>query len=186
MIPKGIYFGLWGDLWELMIPKGIFYYEQILVVRQFSNCSSHVAIVEFAFNSLGHHQHLFTNNNNNSFANLYAGCSPPTNSFWPLGHPIPSPHFNMKQEELEFNCSIIPTFFVTRKHWRIWSHLHHWKRRTPKAELWSKWQGQQALEEQQQGSWIIIIMAWHYNSKKCKLCNTFGKSCVDVISCWVK
>jgi hypothetical protein len=23
MIPKGIYFGLWGDLWELMIPKRI-------------------------------------------------------------------------------------------------------------------------------------------------------------------
>jgi hypothetical protein len=24
---------------------------------------------------------------------LKAGCSPPANSFWPLGHPIPSPHF---------------------------------------------------------------------------------------------
>jgi NaMN:DMB phosphoribosyltransferase len=24
---------------------------------------------------------------------LQAGCSPPANSFWPLGHPIPSPHF---------------------------------------------------------------------------------------------
>jgi NaMN:DMB phosphoribosyltransferase len=24
---------------------------------------------------------------------LQAGCSPPANSFWPLGHPITSPHF---------------------------------------------------------------------------------------------
>jgi len=24
---------------------------------------------------------------------LQAGCLPPANSFWPLGHPIPSPHF---------------------------------------------------------------------------------------------
>jgi hypothetical protein len=24
---------------------------------------------------------------------LQAGCSPPANSFWPLGHPIPLPHF---------------------------------------------------------------------------------------------
>jgi hypothetical protein len=24
---------------------------------------------------------------------LQVGCSPPANSFWPLGHPIPSPHF---------------------------------------------------------------------------------------------
>ncbi len=31
----------------------------------------------------------------------------------------------MRQEELGFSCSIIPTFSVTRKHWRIWSHLLH-------------------------------------------------------------
>jgi hypothetical protein len=24
---------------------------------------------------------------------LQVGCSPLANSFWPLGHPIPSPHF---------------------------------------------------------------------------------------------
>jgi hypothetical protein len=66
--------------------------EQIIVEHQFGNCSSHV-VVEFAFNFLGHHQHLYSNKNNNNFANLQARGLPPANSFWPLGHPILSPHF---------------------------------------------------------------------------------------------
>ncbi len=58
-----------------MIPKRIFYYEHIIVEHQLNNCSSHATIVEFAFNFIGHHQHLYSNNNNNNnnnnnFANL--------------------------------------------------------------------------------------------------------------------
>ncbi len=80
-----------AELMDMEIP---FCSEQILVEHQLSNYSSPAAIAEFAFNFLGHHQHLNSNNsNNNSFANLQAGCSPPANYFWPLGHPIPSPHF---------------------------------------------------------------------------------------------
>jgi hypothetical protein len=57
-----------AKLMDMEIP---FYCEQILVEHQFSNCSSPAAIAEFAFNFLGHHQHLYNNNNNNnSFANL--------------------------------------------------------------------------------------------------------------------
>jgi hypothetical protein len=45
------------------------------VEHQLNNCSSHATIVEFAFNFIGHHQHLYSNNNNNNnnnnnFANL--------------------------------------------------------------------------------------------------------------------
>jgi len=67
--------------------------EQILVQHQLRNCSSPAVVVEFAFNFLAHRRHLFNNGNNDSFANLQAGCSPPANSFWPLGRPIPSPPF---------------------------------------------------------------------------------------------
>ncbi len=79
---------------KLMDMKIPFCSEQILAEHQLSNYSSPVDVAEFAFNFLGHHQHLYSdNNNNNSFANLQVRCSPPANSFWPLGHPIPSPHF---------------------------------------------------------------------------------------------
>jgi len=56
---------------KLMDMKIPFSSEQILVEHQFNNCSSLAAVAEFAFNFLGHHQHLYSNNNNNnSFANL--------------------------------------------------------------------------------------------------------------------
>ncbi len=88
-----------------------FYCEQILVEHQLSNCSSPVAVAELAFNFLGHHQHLYSNNNNNSFANLQAGCSPLANSFWPLGHPIPSPHFTYEaggaRIQLQHNSNLL-------------------------------------------------------------------------------
>ncbi len=79
------------ELMDMEIP---FCSEQILVEHQLSNCSSPTVVAKFAFNFLGHHQHLYSkNNNNNSFANLHARCSPLANSFWPLSHPIPLPHF---------------------------------------------------------------------------------------------
>jgi hypothetical protein len=56
---------------ELMDMKIPFSSEQILVEHQLSNCNSPAIVAEFAFNFLGHHQHLYSNNNNNnSFANL--------------------------------------------------------------------------------------------------------------------
>ncbi len=76
------------ELMDMEIP---FCSEQILVEHQLGNCSSLAVITKFAFNFLGHHQHFY--NNNNNFANLQARCLPPANSFWPLGHPIPSLHF---------------------------------------------------------------------------------------------
>jgi hypothetical protein len=97
-----------AELMDMEIP---FYCEQILVEHQLSNCSSPVAVAEFAFNFLGHHHHLYSSNNNNSFANLQAGCSPLANSFWPLGQPIPSPHFTYEaggaRIQLQHNSNLL-------------------------------------------------------------------------------
>ncbi len=93
---------------ELMDMEISFYCEQILVEHQLSNCSNHAVVLEFAFNFLGHHQHPYSNN---SFANLQAGCSPPANSFWPLGHAIPSPHFTYEaggaRIQLQHNSNLL-------------------------------------------------------------------------------
>jgi hypothetical protein len=90
-----------AELMDMEIP---FCSEQILVEQPWmssSNCSPAVA-AEFAFNVSGHQHHLYSNSNSTTFANLQAGClPPPANSFWPLGHPIPSPHFPVSQEESE-------------------------------------------------------------------------------------
>jgi hypothetical protein len=92
------------DLAELMDMEIPFCSEQILVEQPWmssSNCSPAVA-AEFAFNVSGHQHHLYSNSNSTTFANLQAGClPPPANSFWPLDHPIPSPHFPVSQEESE-------------------------------------------------------------------------------------
>jgi hypothetical protein len=45
-----------AKLMDMEIP---FYSEQIIIRHQLSNCSSHVVVVEYAFNFLGHHQHLY-------------------------------------------------------------------------------------------------------------------------------
>jgi len=97
-----------AELMDMEIP---FCSEQILVEQPWmssSNCSPAVA-AEFAFNVSGHQHHLYSNrinsnsnSNSTTFTNLQAGClPPPANSFWPLGHPIPSPHFSVSQEESE-------------------------------------------------------------------------------------
>jgi hypothetical protein len=95
-----------AELMDMEIP---FCSEQILLEQPWmssSNCSPAVA-AEFAFNVSGHQHHLYSNSiNSNSnittFANLQAGClPPPANSFSPMGHPIPSAHFPVSQEESE-------------------------------------------------------------------------------------
>ncbi|CAK9881912.1 unnamed protein product [Sphagnum jensenii] len=95
-----------AELMDMEIP---FCSEQILLEQPWmssSNCSPAVA-AEFAFSVSGHQHHLYSNSiNSNSnittFANLQAGClPPPANSFSSMGHPIPSAHFPVSQEESE-------------------------------------------------------------------------------------
>jgi len=55
---------------ELMNMEILLCNEQIIVKHQLNNYNSLAIVAKFAFSFLGHHQHLYSNNNNNNFANL--------------------------------------------------------------------------------------------------------------------